>query len=694
MTSYMKTVDLSQGKIEEKRREILSYFLQTYDLDERLFDLLEDKKYIFKQPNHLRHPLIFYYGHTATFFINKLFLAKLIDKRVNEHFESIFAIGVDEMSWDDLNARHYDWPTFEEVKAYRAKVKTLISDLIMNIELTLPINWDSPMWVILMGIEHENIHIETSSVLLRELDLDYLKEDEYFLTCKDGNTHHYPTNTLLPVKGGDVVLGKAWDTPQFYGWDNEFGTHKSSLESFEASQYLVSNGEFMEFVKAGGYQNLGYFSEEGKRYLEFTKATMPKFWRHKEGEYFLRGINTLTHLPLNHPVEVSYYEAEAFCAWKSEKLGVEVRLPSEDEYYRLYDATEAHIHQANIGLMHFSACSVDTHAFGDFYDVRGNVWQWSLTPIYPFEGFKTHPYYDDFTTPTFDDRHALMKGGSFISLGNEELRSARYAFRKHFYQHCGFRYVHSNNAYATVLNENVYESDALLSQYCEFHYGATYFGVPNFPKTTVDLLEPYITSTQKALDLGCSVGRASFELARIFDTVTGIDFSANFINVGVRLQTQGEIAYHIAQEGDIVERKSVALKELGLDKFQHKVSFFQGDACNLKPIYTDYDLILCSNLIDRLHSPKAFLEEIGKRLNDGGILVILSPYTWLEEYTKKEKWLGGFEKNGKAVYTIDTLHEELSDFELLTCKEVPFIIKETSRKFQHTISQMSVWKKV
>lgn len=196
MTSFMKTVDLNSGAIDAKRQEILKYFLQTYELDEKLFDLLEDKKHIFKQPNHLRHPLIFYYGHTATFFINKLFLAKLIDTRVNEHFESIFAIGVDEMSWDDLNSRHYEWPTFEEVKAYRDRVKTIVMNLIETMEFTLPINWDSPMWVVLMGIEHENIHIETSSVLLRELDIDYLKEDEFFLSSKDCDTHHYPKNSL------------------------------------------------------------------------------------------------------------------------------------------------------------------------------------------------------------------------------------------------------------------------------------------------------------------------------------------------------------------------------------------------------------------------------------------------------------------------------------------------------------------
>ena len=100
--NYIKnSVNLSTGTIEEKRAEIKKQFLQTYELDEKLFDLLEEKKFIYEQPNTLRHPLIFYYGHTATFFINKLLIANIIKNRVNEQYESIFAIGVDEMSWDD-----------------------------------------------------------------------------------------------------------------------------------------------------------------------------------------------------------------------------------------------------------------------------------------------------------------------------------------------------------------------------------------------------------------------------------------------------------------------------------------------------------------------------------------------------------------------------------------------------------------
>lgn len=94
----------------------------------------------------------------------------------------------------------------------------------------------------------------------------------------------------------------------------------------------------------------------------------------------------------------------------------------------------------------------------NFYDIVGNVWQHTLTPIYPFDNFDVHPLFDDFTTPTLDNRHSLIKGGSFVSTGDESLMHSRYAFRRHFYQFAGFRYVISNNS--IILSNNIEQTDA------------------------------------------------------------------------------------------------------------------------------------------------------------------------------------------------------------------------------------------
>ena len=135
-----------------KRQELKQYFNQTWALYESLYDLIQEDSAYYLKAEPLRHPLIFYFGHTATFYINKLKLGKFLDERVNDNFESMFAIGVDEMSWDDLNSKHYKWPTYEQTKAYRDEVKQIVLDLIDNLEFTLPINWESS-WLIFQDLK-------------------------------------------------------------------------------------------------------------------------------------------------------------------------------------------------------------------------------------------------------------------------------------------------------------------------------------------------------------------------------------------------------------------------------------------------------------------------------------------------------------------------------------------------------------
>jgi putative 4-mercaptohistidine N1-methyltranferase len=328
--------------------------------------------------------------------------------------------------------------------------------------------------------------------------------------------------------------------------------------------------------------------------------------------------------------------------------------------------------------------------------VVGNVWQWTETPITGFPGFEVHPLYDDFSTPTFDMRHNLFKGGSWISTGNEATPWSRYAFRRHFYQHAGFRPIIS--AQKVELREDVYETDDLVSQYCEFHYGDEYHDVPNFPRAVAALAIEAMGDRKlgRALDLGCATGRSTFELARRFNFVTGIDFSARFIKVGHEMQRKGSIRYAIPTEGELVSYHEKTLKQFGLADTAQKVEFWQGDAHNLKPQFTNYDLVLACNLVDRLYHPARFLEDITRRINSGGLLVLFSPYTWLEEFTPKENWLGGRKIDGENVTTLDGLQAALEPAGFRRVgepRDVPFVIRETARKFQHTLSQMSIWEK-
>jgi len=700
---YIKrNIILDSGDAEFKRSEIQDYFNSTYELYEKLFELLINDEAFYEQPELLRQPLIFYFGHTATFFINKLNVAKIYTKRVNEYFESIFAIGVDEMSWDDLNPNNYKWPKISEVKAYRAKVKQIVNELIESMDISLPIGWDSPWWIILMGIEHERIHIETSSVLFRQLDLKFLKSDsELWNICNSFSSSSYPKNELVNVEAKRVVLGRDREHPKFYGWDNEFGSQTIQVADFMASKYLVSNGEFLEFVKDGGYESDKFWEEEGLEWKRFKKVKHPTFWIKRDGKFYYRALNKELPMPLDFPVDVNYHEAKAFCNWKSIQDGQNYNLPTEAQWHAIWqesglkdEADWGKVVNANINLEHFaSSCEVNRFKHGNFYDVIGNVWQWTNTPIYPFNRFMVHNIYDDFSVPTFDNRHNIIKGASFISTGNEVLTQSRYAFRRHFFQHAGFRYIVSEKA-DNIVND-VYESDKSISRYVEFHYGDEYFNVANFPAKMAKKALTYVENSVKALDIGCSVGRASFELAKEFDEVWGLDFSARFIKIGVQLQERGKILYEIPEEGNISLKKEFLLNSIGVSKkFANKCKFYQADASNLKPIYTGYDLILALNLLDRLYEPMKFLNDIKSRINSGGILFLASPYNWSEEFTPKNRWFGGYYKDGMSIKTSETLKEILvEDFELIDEFNEEFVIRESSRNYQHSISAVQVWKR-
>ncbi len=686
---------------EEKRQEIKTYFHHCYKRYESLFTLVNNEEAYIQKADPLRHPIIFYYGHTATFFINKFKLAKIIDARVDPHLESIFAVGVDEMSWDDLNEKHYAWPSLAQTQTYRDKVYDIVNDMIDTLPLTLPITETSPWWVIMMGIEHENIHLETSSVLIRQLPLSWLKANEAWPECESDVPA--PQNELIEVSSALVTLGKSKDA-KLFGWDNEYGHHAAEIPAFKAAKYLTSNAEYLGFVQEGGYRNDDYWCEEGRAWKSYTKAKAPLFWIENKEGYLLRTLSRQIVLPLSWPVLVNHLEAAAFCQWKSAKSGSNIVLPTEDEYIRLRDDSGIKPYVewgqeeegiANINLETFASCvPVNRHKQGEFYDVIGNVWQWSRTPIYPFEGFKVHPIYDDFTVPTYDGKHNLINGGSWMSCGNLATQKSRYGFRRHFYQHAGFRYIESN--YEEKIVTDYYTKDDIISQYCHFAWGENALGVENYPAKCASIALEYMKDKPKAkaFDIGCAIGRSSFELARGFDEVIGVDFSARFIQEAEVLKKEGILRYAMPTEGDLEAFYEVKLEDFDLEKEKEKVSFWQADACNLKPIFKDFDLIFAGNLIDRLYDPKKFLDSMAERINEGGLLILASPYTWQEESTPKEKWIGGYKRDGENVTTLQGLEEILGkDFKLIVSRDVPFVIQETARKHQHTIAQMSIWEK-
>ncbi len=689
----IRTLDLVNGDPNELREKIRNYFIATWELDEKLYSQLNSDAVFYKRGDSLRHIILFYVGHTAVFFINKLILSKLIEKRINPFFESIFAIGVDEMSWDDLDNNNYDWPPLDDVWDYRNKVKSVILDLIDNLPLQTPINWENPFWIIMMGIEHERIHIETSSVLIRQLPIEDVRSQEFGRICSIDS--EVPLNSFVAIDAKELKLGKN-ENHFFYGWDNEYGTHKEHVKDFKISQMLISNRDFLSFVDAGAYDIQKYWTEEGWDWRTYKNAKMPLFWHKSTDGYKLRLVAEIIDMPWSWPVEVNYLEAKAYANWKSEQTGVNLRLPTEAEWYLMYekagltDVDSWGKTPGNIQLSYFSSpCPVNYFAQGDFYDVVGNVWQWTETPITGFQGFKVHPMYDDFSTPTFDGKHNIIKGGSWISTGNEATYHARYAFRRHFYQHAGFRLVESE--YPLVVHQDVYEKDYEVAGSCENMWGVS--DCLNFSIRLSQFIKEKIgeLSSMSILDLNCDTGRLSYELALEAKSVLGIDFSARFIRVPIHMQKSGFLRYQFQDENDLVLYKDVVLPA----KYAHvksNLQFMQDNPNNLKSIYTSYDLIVAVRVLEELTDPLSFLVEIDKRLNENGYLLLANDYDWSNLEANKRP--GGFKKDGEPVSSFDSIKNILDrKFELISERiTLPLYEKINSRKTIISDLEISLWK--
>jgi 5-histidylcysteine sulfoxide synthase len=423
------------------QENILNYLKNAWQLEDILLNSLVKEEVFYLNPDPLRNPLIFYLGHSAVFYINKLMIVGLLEQRINPEYETLFEIGVDPETPEQLEQAiaNIEWDIADKIWQYRAQAYQEILEVIERSPLNLPITKNHPWWSIIMGIEHQRIHIETSSMLLRQLPVNLLQQpDNWPYAPSNGNP---PKNEMLEVSGGIVTLGKG-ENDDTYGWDIDYGYSLLEISPFLVSKYMITNAEFLQFVQAGGYENQVYWSEEAWNWKTTNNSQHPKFWLASNGGYKYRAMFDEIDLPLDFPVEVNYYEAMAYCNYLSKQSGQEFRLMTEGEWH-IASQKEDSEGDYNLNLKFASPTpvgSIETaKSEAGIYDLRGNVWEWLSDTLQPLSGFKPHYLYADYSAPFFDNKHQILIGGAWITNGTEASRFYRNWFRPYFYQHAGFR---------------------------------------------------------------------------------------------------------------------------------------------------------------------------------------------------------------------------------------------------------------
>jgi putative 4-mercaptohistidine N1-methyltranferase len=249
--------------------------------------------------------------------------------------------------------------------------------------------------------------------------------------------------------------------------------------------------------------------------------------------------------------------------------------------------------------------------------------------------------------------------------------------------------------------QSIYETDPLLQQYLLFHYGTEEDQLPFsfgprealfYPVRCVTEFGAFFGEPARALDLGCAVGRSTFELGRYAAEVIGVDLSQSFIHAARAMQRDGEIRFWRLEEGAI---RTPLRRSLPAGLQRSRCRFQTGDATVYDPALGTFDVVLAANLLDRVQSPRSLLQNCLRYLRPGGTLILASPYTWIPEFTPPDAWLGGrLGPQGQRIDTVASLRALLEPpCKLLRIADLPFLIREHARKYQWSVAQATVWRR-
>jgi putative 4-mercaptohistidine N1-methyltranferase len=273
----------------------------------------------------------------------------------------------------------------------------------------------------------------------------------------------------------------------------------------------------------------------------------------------------------------------------------------------------------------------------------------------------------------------------------------------------------NSNEVAPSKMKATYETSGAVAQYLLFHYAplSDYYNYDTsitvgqaygFPIRVAELAAKFKpANTARALDLGCAVGASSFVLSRYFDKVVGVDLSEAFIRAANEMKEKGSMAYEYVSQGSITEVKYARLGDVfpsstnsnGSDKpsfHPSRVEFQTGDAETIQ--LGGFDFILACNLVCRVPHPRKLIQNLANHTNKGGILVILTPFSWTEESTNRSEWIGGSESAGGRSEGVFKALMAAAGFELVDEGFEPHLIPDHARRFQLGFPMRTVWRKI
>ncbi len=412
-----------------------------------LFDIVRPEA-LYERPIPERHRIIFYIGHLEAFDWN-LFNHRWFNLHpFNSQFDRLFAFGIDPVGGGLPADQPSDWPSIDQVRNYVKRVRENIDRQLETAEFTASASEIDPGLLLNVAVEHRLMHAETLAYMLHQLSSD----------SKVAPSHSVPVQnqpcspSMVAIPEGTATLGLSRDSGAF-GWDNEFEEQRVQVPAFMIDKYMVSNGEFLDFLNDGGYTKRALWADADWDWKVTNEILNPVFWKGVGGGWRYQTMFEETELPLDWPVYVSHAEASAFARWAGKAL------PSEAQWHRAaygsHDGSENSYPwgdappdraRGNLDFERWDPVAVNAFASGDsafgVSGMLGNGWEWTSTIFGPLPGFERFDFYPGYSADFFDGKHFVMKGGSARTAASMLRRSFRNWFQPRYqYVYAGFRCV-------------------------------------------------------------------------------------------------------------------------------------------------------------------------------------------------------------------------------------------------------------
>jgi ergothioneine biosynthesis protein EgtB len=416
---------------------------------DELFSMVRESAY-YERPIPERHRIVFYIGHVEAFDWN-LFHERLFAlPSPTREYDKLFAFGIDPVDGGLPTDKPEDWPSLGEVRHYVHGLRARIDEKLNGGNFSLAEHADprTPEILLETAVEHRLMHAETLAYMFHRLPHAQKIPQPQPAVAAD-----FAENDLVEIPAGRVTLGLPRGAASPFGWDNEFECVSMDVPGFRIQKYMVSNGEFLRFLEAGGYQDRAFWPAEDWEWKERNEIRHPAFWKPAGENWLYRGMFAEMALPRNWPVYVSHAEAGAYARWSR------LSLPTEAQWHRAaygvtggeeraypWGAAEPTALLGNFDCARWDAAPVNGYpanrsAFG-VSGMLGNGWEWTSTPFGPFPGFQAEEFYPGYSANFFDGKHYVIKGGSARTAACLLRRSFRNWFQPHYqYVYAGFRCV-------------------------------------------------------------------------------------------------------------------------------------------------------------------------------------------------------------------------------------------------------------